>query len=125
MTEDGEDSEDIGRGNDAMILQLIRDNMDARGYTELTPGVDTDVPDVILVVRAQATRFYSVYSGCNWGGYWGGCGWWYPCGGYGCWYPVAGASYAYTTGTLFIDMAQPDGLDPDHGNHFSRAGRAS
>jgi len=85
--------------NDAQakqVLDRIRQNMIARGYTEVQTNADLVIP--VAVMSTTTLVYYCDY----WWNYWG---WWgyypiYP--GYGgCYYP---SGYAYTTGTVLISM---------------------
>ncbi|MDM9632730.1 DUF4136 domain-containing protein [Robiginitalea aurantiaca] len=86
-----------------VILDNLRKNLNAQGYTE----VDEEAgPDLIILASAFDTQFLYVYNP----GYW--C-WYYPwyCGpGWG--YPGYAPGYVsgYTTGTLLIQMTAADGL---------------
>jgi hypothetical protein len=110
IVEEG-DTSTLSRQFDDLALDLIRSNMEDRGY-ELVAGDDPAQFDVVLVVRATDTQYWQVYSyypGYPGWGWWGG---WYP------WYPpYYGGGYAFTTGTMFVDMFDPDKVeeDPDTG----------
>ena len=92
-----------------LILNQIRSNMNARGYSEVDESGD---PDLILLPSAmETTTLVYYYDWWYWGWYYPaypgyGWGWYYP--GY---YPPTYSSY--TTGTLFIAMTDPHGLTPD------------
>jgi hypothetical protein len=122
LTDNGEDDPNLSRDHDDFILGLIRQNMSDKGYTELSSPDSTHAPDVVLLVQALSSDFYSYY----YGGYWDwypGWGWWYP--GYPSypgypgypWYPSypwsPGYVSSYTTGTLMIGMLEPDTYDPE------------
>jgi hypothetical protein len=62
-----------------------------------------------IIIAATSTTNTQVYYSYNWGGYWG-----YP--GYGYYYPPYwwGPSVStYTSGTVFINMADPTAFSPD------------
>jgi len=94
-------TDDISRQYDQEILDLIAANLDARGYERIFAGT----PDVLVVVSATTVTNWYAYSYYPW---YGGWGWYYP------YYPYWGVSYAYTTGTLIVDMV--DTNKPDAGN---------
>ena len=127
-----EDEEDeVNRIYDDEVLARIAMHMESAGYTRfesdvIPDSVLVDSANVILAVVATSTE----YSGVGYipgGGYWWG---WYPYGGYGGYgggystsyyypyypyYPGYGWGYpyyySYTTGTLFIEMGDEDGID--------------
>ena len=80
------------------LIDAVRSNLDARGYTEVDRG---SVPDLGIGFTAiKDLNVGVVYPGWWWGGYWG-C-YWYYCG-----YPPYygyGAVYSIPTGTLILDM---------------------
>lgn len=93
-----------------IINELIQ-NMNARGYTQVTDPTTADVAlTVSLLKRLNAVS--SGYPGYWWGypGYWGGGYWGYP--GYGYYYPYSYVSI-YKTGTIVIDMVDLQRTDPD------------
>ena len=83
------------------ILDRIRQNMNALGYTEVDEDVED--PDVFILASAmKTTNLYYWYDPCYWC-WWGP--WWGP--GYGWGYPwTPGYVTGYTTGTLFIQMVE-------------------
>lgn len=107
---------ELGRDFDATMLARVVANMEAMGYTrELEPEVNA--PDVVVLVSALGSARFVAYVSYPW---WGGWGWW-PGWGYcpGCYGPGWGWGYPpgsisavrYETGTLFIDMVDPDEAD--------------
>jgi hypothetical protein len=112
-----DDTSKLSRDNDAAIISLINANFEARGY-ELVPESNPTPPDVGVILRATAVevwQLYSYYPGYpGWGGWWPGWGGWYP------YYPPGvGGGYAYTTGTLFVDMFDPDSVVENPDGSFS------
>lgn len=122
LTDDGEDDPNFTREHDEFILGLIRDNMSDKGYSEIASPDSLNAPDLIIMVQALSSEYYSYY----YGGYWDwypGWSWWYP--GYPSypgypgypWYPsypwYPGYISSYTTGTLMIDMADRESYDPE------------
>ena len=112
------DEDEISREYDELILTTIASNMQQLGYqriTEIDPNDPSREPDVVVLVGVTVTDWngYSWYPGWWWGwGYWPGWGWWapgYP--GYGPGYPGAVVPYSYSTGTIIIDMMEPDDSD--------------
>ena len=112
VQEGDDDDDDIGQYDDE-VLEEIRANMLAKGFTEVDEANVVDA-DVVLLVSAVRTNTYIVGSPCFWGCWgWGPWppGWgWGP--GYGWPYPptVVGA---YSKGTIFINMIDPDGPSQD------------
>ena len=109
---DDPNSIELSRQYDDDILQRIRENLDARGYVQVPDSsVATQGSDVVIVVSAAGTKNFDVYY-YDWWGYWG----WYPGwgywpgygGGWGYYYPGYSTVVSYETGTLFIDMVDPN-----------------
>ena len=115
LTDDGEDDPNFSREHDEYILNLIRDNMIAKGFTEMENPDSLNMPDLMLFTEALSSDYYQYWGG--WGGYWGyypGWDWWYP--GYPRypsypWYP--GYVSSYSTGTLMIEMLDTETYDPE------------
>jgi len=94
----------LSEENEQKILALVEDEFLKRGYVKVDTNDTVNPPEFGVVVSAQAVDNYSIYSypsGCYWGYY---C-WYYP--------PTIGASYAFTLGTLFIQMGEFAHFDPD------------
>lgn len=94
---------------EATLLRAINDQMQARGYVlEKEDSLNMDLvvlPSVVLTENTGSTYWPG---GGWWGGYyppgWGyGGGWYYPPGYGGYW-----TSYSYSTGTVFITIADFD-----------------
>jgi hypothetical protein len=105
----GEDEKDeLGRDHDQLILSLVVQNMEDLGYRRITnPQIDD--PDVGIIVAASSSKNIQVYYNYPWGGYWG-----YP--GYGYTYPPywwGPTVTEYSSGTVFINMADAKSFDPD------------
>ncbi len=89
------------------ILDRLRANLNARGYTEVDE--DLEDPDLVVLASAMSTTnlywFYDPCYWCWWGPWWGpGYGWGYP------WYPGGGYVSGYTTGTIFIQLVSTDDI---------------
>lgn len=94
---------ELRRTYDNLILTQIKNNLQSMGFT---PEADPDSADVLVVVSANATDMYG-YSYYGW--YWD---YWYGYPGYGWYYPPTTVYYEFTTGTLMINMFDPDKGDP-------------
>src|SRR6266481_54563 len=87
---------------DAALRTTLRQDLAARGITEVTPA---DKPDLAVVPHAKLQQKVSVEQYSGWG--YGPGGWPYYGGYYGVWY---GAPYTYSTintyteGTLILDF---------------------
>ncbi len=111
--------------NNAQIIDLIAQNMQQKGYTRITE-IANDTPDVrvsaaaIMVTTVQMDYWYPYYPGWGWGWDWG-WGWkssgrgnndYYDPGYPGYYYPGWWGGYpyysSYTTGTLLVEMANPN-----------------
>lgn len=91
------------------ILAEVRQNLLARGYTEVNRN---QAPDLGVAVTAlKNIDIISAYPGGWWGYpgsggcYWGYCGWY---GGYPPYYPV----YVYETGSLVVEMVDLKKIKP-------------
>lgn len=109
---DKPDSPLLDRKYDKDILALVEKNFTDRNYARLPDGSTTDF---VVTVSATALQNWYVYGGYPWWGYWG----WYPgwgcCGGgyYPGYPPSWGVSYAYSTGTLIVEILDPSLSDPE------------
>ena len=115
LTEDREDDPNFTREHDQFIIDLFRENMINVGYTELESPDSLNRPDLILLIEALSSDYYSYYYYDYWSWY-PGWGYWYP--GYP-WYPSYpwyGGGYVstYSTGTLMVEMADLDKFDPEN-----------
>jgi hypothetical protein len=105
------DSDLLTREFDRQIIDEVRNQLIARGYTELANPDSTNRPDLGIRIHATAIENYNVYS--YYPGWWGG---WYPGwgGGYYPWYPGYGGTYVtkYTVGSLIIEMSDVRRIEP-------------
>jgi len=104
----------LTRENDALILRTIKTNMADYGYRlidlaweDADSTILADSADVVLGVSAVATKNVVIGIAPPWWGY-PGWGW----GGWNPWYPPTYTSGSFTTGTLFIDMYDIQGIVP-------------
>ena len=117
----GDDEEQVPLDNSAVIVNQIVTNMTAAGYTRITIEDETK-PSVVVLTGAFKSTTVSVgwyYPYYGWGGGWGwGWGWggYYPGWGYGG-YPYYSS---YSTGTVVIDMVNPDDNDVIDGDTLAR-----
>jgi len=105
------DEDKVDHQFDDQILDRVANNMLSSGYTRITDTTSA-TPEVAMIVSVLTSKYTGVAWWPGWGGGWypGYPGWggpWYP--GYP-WYPGGGypTSYTYSTGTLGIDMAEPE-----------------
>jgi len=106
-----------------LILSQIAKNMQSYGYTRIYPDDNSPEPDVMVTASAIMTTtvsvgwWYPYYPGWGWGWYWWKkspeqTSYWYPY--YPGYYPPGwgwgGVPYysTYTTGTLMLEMANPE-----------------
>ncbi len=108
----------VSREHDRALLDQVRADFIARGYTEVSDPRTTR-PDFVVLVSATATQNYNAFVGYNWYGTWGfysGWGWYapgftnswtvvYP------WYPVVGVT-AYDRGTIVVDLIPTLSVNP-------------
>jgi hypothetical protein len=99
----------ISEENEQKILTLVRDEFAKRGYVRVDTNDTVNPPEFAVIVSAQAVDNYNMYSYSPWSpyGWWGYYWWYYP--------PTVGVSYAFTLGTLFIQMGEYAPFDPDAG----------
>jgi hypothetical protein len=81
---------DISRDNDGLIIATVKDNLTALGYQYKADADSLDPSDILVIVGASSSDWYSI---------------WYP--------GPPQATYAYTTGTLFIDMWDTKNADQE------------
>ena len=115
VNQGGSTNQDYDTKYDQQILNRIKTNLEAYGYTSIDENdVDsTNKPSVFILVTASSSNNYVYYPG-YWWGYWG----WYPGWGYypgygpgwGGYYP-GGVAYSYTSGSIFITMLDADEVD--------------
>jgi len=82
-----------------VILQELRDQMAAAGFTDVTADTASVTPDVWLYAGAvESEVWYYYYYWGYWGGYWPGWGYYPPYVGVG----------SYRQGTVLWQMVRPD-----------------
>ena len=117
VVEEGKE-DDVDRSYDDEILAKIAGHMATAGYTrfesdEIADSVLVDSANVVLTVVVTTTKYSGIGYIPGGGGYWG----WYPGwgwgGGYYPGYPGYGYTYtySYSTGSMFIEMIDEDGID--------------
>ena len=102
----------INPTTEQLILQTVADNMANYGYTRIiNPDtlVADSIPDVVVLCRAL-TQDFAAFTSYPWWGYWGGWygGWYPPYPGWGWGYPGYWGGGSYESGTLFMDMIDPN-----------------
>lgn len=124
VVEEGMEDE-VDRSYDDEVLARIATHMATAGYTrfesdEIADSILVDSANVVLTVVVTSTEYSGIGYIPGGGGYWGwypGWGWgggyypgypWYP--GYGWGYPY---TYSFSTGSMFIEMIDEDGIDHD------------
>jgi len=81
------------------LIQTVRDNMVAKGYTEIPRWQNPELGLTLSAIK-DINVVVSSYPGWR-DGYYGGCYWYYYC--YGYYYPWT-TVYTYTTGTMILNM---------------------
>ncbi len=94
----------IPKATGDIILDQIRTNMTANGWTEVERNQN---PNVLLLVSAMTTTnifYYYDWWYYDWwyGGYYPPWGWYYPC----CYYPAYVSGYR--SGSIFMQMVDPN-----------------
>lgn len=102
---------DLDEATEAFILSQVSTNFDNLGWTRKSTIDENDLPDVVVAVSVLIVTTNV-----------GGCIPWYPGWGYYPWYPGWGwgpgwcypvYAYSYDTGSLLIDMVDPEEIEPD------------
>jgi hypothetical protein len=109
---------DITRQFDAVALNQVRQDLLARGYTQVAAGAGT-TPDFTVLVGASSSVNYNAFVSYSWFGVWGFYpGWaWYAPGfdtSWGIvfpWFPVVGVT-AYDRGTLVVTIIPSVSVNP-------------
>ena len=120
---DGE-QEELSKERERLIKSNIRSELNRYGWTEETDPQNNG-SDVLVAVSILENTSVDIVNGAWWG-YWGGWGGWgyyppYPGGGYYPAYPGYPGYccytdiYAYTTGTLIIEMVDPNNAEDIEG----------
>ncbi len=97
----------VSRGYDEIVLEQVASNMKALGYKrEMDP--ETNGADVLVLVSAT-NESYNIYSSSGYSENWGWYGGYGYESGYGYSYPgYGGSDYSVRTGTVFIQMLDPN-----------------
>jgi Domain of unknown function (DUF4136) len=91
------DCESPTHSYDTLILNTVRQNLEARGYVQVSEG---STPDVVMLVGTIASNNWVVYQSYPWGWYYPG---YYGWSGYYPYYPYTTA-VNYMTGTVVMDL---------------------
>ena len=113
---------EIGEGNlaltgrlDELVINQVRSNMVAMGYTEVV-DFDNETPDIVVLLSKTSSTTLSVFTYYPiWWDYWGYYPVWPiygPIGpGYAPYYPWGARSVqSYSTGTMLVEMLDADNL---------------
>lgn len=114
----------LHRQQDSVILSLVARHFEDRHFIRLSEeevDAQQQKPDFVLTVSAFSNAYYYYEHGYSWYDYWGWYpGWnWFnwngPWSSYYPWYPWqwGGWYHAYNTGTLTIEMLNPDAASED------------
>ena len=107
------EEDDISRQFDGLMLSTVESNMTNYGYTRVAFDTTQPAPDVVVLVSI-ASQTWRGYTWAPGWGYWGGWGGWWGWGpGYGGYYPGYAVPYEYETGTIFIELLDPDVENPN------------
>ena len=106
----------VPRDLDHVLLNEVRANFLARGYTQVNPA--TTQPDFVVLVSATASQKYQAFVNYSWYSYWGFYDWsWYAPGFSSAWgvnYPwrPAVATVEYNRGTVVVDLIPTLSVNP-------------
>ncbi|MCK5618107.1 MAG: DUF4136 domain-containing protein, partial [Candidatus Krumholzibacteria bacterium] len=98
ISADSLETSDMDHDTQKEIIDLVESNFTSRGYQRIDPAQS---PDFNVVLTEQRVEHWNLYTYNPWNPWYGGWGyywWYYP--------PSTGVSYAFTTGTLFIQMGE-------------------
>ena len=110
IDEDNPPTEEVSREFDDLILATVAGQLEHLGYEE-EPDPENNAPDIFVPVVVTASSVTGIYY--DWTPVWGWYPWWPGWGpGWGTYYPVA-VSYAYSMGTIFIDIWDVKNADED------------
>ncbi len=112
---DGDGKPDfVGSDYSDAILNAIKDNMAANGWTLVDKNANPDV--TILPSTMTTTNIYYYYDWWYWGWYYPG---WYP--GWGWYYPGYYPPYVtgYRSGSVFIQMVDNESIPRDENAHVA------
>ena len=102
---------------DDQILEQVRANLEAYGWKEVQPGESSDV--VVLLYKVTTVNVEAYSYADYWWNWWGWYPYWgaypvVPGAGWSPYYPWGGTVvYSYQTGTLLIDMIDPNKAGPE------------
>jgi len=121
ILDDEADEEQLTREEMDFILDQIDRNFDDLGYDRVDEIDEDNLPDVVILVNALITDYRGAGGCIPW---WPGWGWdpWWPGWGWGPGYCYPSYVYAYTTGTLSMDMINPDDSTPEELDRVWHAG---
>jgi hypothetical protein len=110
----GENEEDnISRQYDDLMLSTVATNMTNYGYTRVPFDTTQAAPDLVVLVSVASQTWRGYTWSPGWG-YWGGWGWWGWGPGYGGYYPGYAVPYEFETGTIIIELLDPDEENPNN-----------
>ncbi len=95
------DCENITHSFDSLILDTVRQNLEALGYVRIAKD-SGELPDVVMLVGVLAANNWFAYTYYPWYTYYPGYGY-YGWGGYYPYYPVT-AVVNYPTGTILMNL---------------------
>ncbi len=116
ITGDGKASDNGDGEFDEQILERVRQNMLNLGYTE-EPDPENNPADLVITVQTLTVDNYIITSPYLFWNYWG----WYPWfpgygygPGYGWGYPYPVLVDSYNSGTVLINMFDPEDVNSDN-----------
>ena len=110
--DNSEDAEPVDKQMQELILDEVAEQFELLGYERKYDTID-GYPDVYVTLTAFSSTYVGYYYD-YWYYYWGYYPYWPPYwgGGYYPYYPWGGTVvYSYTTGTVLIQMMDPNNVD--------------
>lgn len=103
ITEESLKASEIDYADQRAILDLVASKFEDRGY-QLVDVAQS--PDFAVMLTEQQVDYWNLYSWVPWYPWYGGGWWWY-------YPPATGVSYAFSTGTLYVQMGDFDEAPSD------------
>jgi len=113
--DNNQNSDPVDEDYQEIILETVYENMQSLGYTRISPDDQGNFPggdpDIAIIISVIEIPHGGLIPGHWWGKWFPG---YPPTWGAYPWYPWGGYEYNYKTGTILIDMGDPNEETPDN-----------